>query len=55
MCLKSLNSDQEVLDVDWSPFKSTSFSVIKKDGAFELWDLQQKSYDPIQIIKDQDK
>jgi len=45
--LKSLDLFDEVLDVKWNPFCSTSFASACKDGRVEIWDLAIKNLDPI--------
>ena len=51
MTLKSIDLIDEVVDVKWSPFSSTTFGIICKDGRLELWDIQKKNFDPIFSIK----
>lgn len=53
LVLKSIDSNEEIVDVEWSPFCSTSFAICKKDGRFELWNLSIKTYDPVHIIQNQ--
>jgi WD40 repeat protein len=45
--LKSLDLFDEVLDVKWNPYCSTSFANACKDGRVEIWDLAIKNLDPI--------
>ena len=45
--LKSLDLFDEVLDVKWNPYCSTSFASACKDGRVEIWDLAIKNLDPI--------
>lgn len=37
----------EVYDVQWNPFCSSSFASVCKDGRLELWDISKKNFDPL--------
>lgn len=45
--LKSIDLNDEVLDVRWNPKCSTSFATACKDGRIEMWDIGIKNLDPI--------
>ena len=47
--LRNLNLSDEVYDLEWSPYCSTLFASVARDGRLELWDLQKKSLDPIYV------
>lgn len=53
MILKSIDLIDEIIDVQWSPFSSTTFATICKDGRVELWDISKKNFDPIFVIKNE--
>lgn len=40
------------MDIDWSPYCSTLFASVCKDGRMELWDLEKNNMiDPFTDIK----
>jgi len=48
---QSLDLNDEVTDIEWSPNCSTLFASVCKDGRLELWDLSKKNMlDPIVIL-----
>lgn len=53
LSLKSLDLMDEVYDVQWNPFSSTSFANVCKDGRLELWDISKKNFDPLYCFNDQ--
>lgn len=38
------------MDIQWSPYCSTLFSSVCKDGRLELWDLDKNMLDPFAKI-----
>eukprot|EP01017_Pseudomicrothorax_dubius_P006855 TRINITY_DN12037_c0_g1_i2.p1 TRINITY_DN12037_c0_g1~~TRINITY_DN12037_c0_g1_i2.p1 ORF type:complete len:134 (-),score=32.12 TRINITY_DN12037_c0_g1_i2:43-396(-) len=34
-------------DIEWSPYSSTVFASVARDGRLELWDLKESLLDPI--------
>ena len=53
MVLKSIDLIDEVIDVQWCPFSSTTFAIISKDGRVELWDIKKKNFDPVFLLKNE--
>ena len=47
--LRNLDLSDEVYDIQWSPYCSTLFASVARDGRLELWDLHKKSLDPIYV------
>ena len=47
LSLKSLDLSDEIYDVAWNPFCSTSFASVCKDGRLEFWDIGRKNFDPV--------
>ena len=39
LTLKSVDIWEEIFDIDWNPFCSTSFGSVCKDGRIEFWDF----------------
>ncbi|CAD8164655.1 unnamed protein product [Paramecium pentaurelia] len=50
------NLQDEVLDFEWSPYTSTLFASVCKDGRLELWDLTKNNMlDPFATLMPQDQ
>ena len=47
LSLKSLDLSDEIYDIAWNPFCSTSFASVCKDGRLEFWDINKKNFDPV--------
>ena len=47
--LRNLNLSDEVYDIEWSPYCSTMFASTARDGRLEMWDLSERSLDPIYV------
>jgi WD40 repeat protein len=44
---QSFDLQDEILDIEWSPFSSTVFANACRDGRMEIWDLKHNLLDPI--------